>query len=185
MSYVQSGFAIITDIFLTASPIAILWNKLAICGLMSLGLMATIANALRNAFIPSLEESDLSHTIVPIVIVADLEFSLGVIAACVPTIMPLFSNHKNKESKTYNKMSGVNQNTIGSHGAKLNNGVMASDIELCYPYNTRTIANATFSQDGEQISDAELPLRVADRERVSGLQIPISTSWKVESKSMI
>jgi hypothetical protein len=67
MSYVQSGFAIITDLFLTASPVVILWNvristvrKLTICGLMSLGLMATVANALRNMFIPNLKESDIT-----------------------------------------------------------------------------------------------------------------------------
>jgi len=67
VSYVQSGFAIIADIFLTASPIAILWNirislkrKVAICGLMSIGLVATIANALRNVYIPDLTESDIS-----------------------------------------------------------------------------------------------------------------------------
>lgn len=66
-SYVQSGFAIITDLFLTISPILILWNirismrkKLAIWGLMSLGLMATIANAMRNIYIPVLKASDLT-----------------------------------------------------------------------------------------------------------------------------
>lgn len=67
MSYVQSAFAIIADIFLTLSPVAVLWNvkislnkKLAICGLMSLGLIATVANAIRNVFIPSLTEDDLT-----------------------------------------------------------------------------------------------------------------------------
>ncbi|OTA98543.1 hypothetical protein M426DRAFT_45973, partial [Hypoxylon sp. CI-4A] len=96
-SYVQSAFAILTDLFLTVSPVVILWNikinrrkKLGICGLMSLGLMATISNALRNVYIPNLIESDLTFTILPIVVVADLEFSLGVIAACIPTLMPLF-----------------------------------------------------------------------------------------------
>ncbi|KAI1658974.1 hypothetical protein F4813DRAFT_388232 [Daldinia decipiens] len=125
-SYVQSGFAILADLFLTASPIAILWNikisrskKVGICGLMSLGLMATIANALRNAYIPNLTESDFTYTIVPIVLVADLEFSLAVIAACIPTLMPLFK--KQKDRMTYSKMSGKqasgspSQNHIGSN----------------------------------------------------------------------
>lgn len=65
VSYVQSGFAIITDLFLSGSPIAILWKvqinlkkKVAICALMSLGLMATVANALRNVFIPNLTAKD-------------------------------------------------------------------------------------------------------------------------------
>lgn len=67
VSYVQSAFAILADLFLTVSPIVILWKvqislkkKIGICALMSLGLMATIANALRNAFIPNLTASDES-----------------------------------------------------------------------------------------------------------------------------
>jgi hypothetical protein len=67
VSYAQSAFAILSDLFLTLSPVAILWKikislgrKIAICSLMSLGLMATIANALRNAFIPNLSESDIT-----------------------------------------------------------------------------------------------------------------------------
>ncbi|KAI1087009.1 hypothetical protein F5B19DRAFT_497805 [Rostrohypoxylon terebratum] len=120
VSYVQSAFAILTDLFLTISPIAILWNikisinkKIGICALMSLGLMATIANALRNAYIPNLTESDFTFTIVPIVMVADLEFSLGVIAACIPTLMPLFK--KQKQRSTYSKMSGKQSAASSRH----------------------------------------------------------------------
>ncbi|KAI1452442.1 hypothetical protein F4805DRAFT_462737 [Annulohypoxylon moriforme] len=119
-SYVQSGFAILADLFLTVSPMAILWNikisrnkKIGICGLMSLGLMATIANALRNAYIPNLTESDFTFTIVPIVVVADLEFSLGVIAACIPTLMPLFK--KQKDRMAYSKMSGKQSSASSRH----------------------------------------------------------------------
>ena len=65
VSYVQSAFAVISDVFLTASPIFILWNvqmnrrrKVAICVLMSLGLVATASNALRNYYIPVLSSAD-------------------------------------------------------------------------------------------------------------------------------
>ena len=65
VAYVQSGFTIITDLFLTISPIVVLWNvriktgkKIRICILMSLGLIATISNALRNAFQPGLTSKD-------------------------------------------------------------------------------------------------------------------------------
>ncbi|XXG99322.1 hypothetical protein Hte_005659 [Hypoxylon texense] len=119
VSYVQSAFAILTDLFLTGSPIVILWDiristrkKVGICGLMSLGLMATIANALRNAYIPNLTEADFTFTIVPIVLVADLEFSLGVIAACIPTLMPLFK--RRNERKAYSKMSGKQSSSAAS-----------------------------------------------------------------------
>lgn len=65
VAYVQSGFTIVTDLCLTISPIVVLWNvrikpraKVRICCLMSLGLIATISNALRNAFQPALTGGD-------------------------------------------------------------------------------------------------------------------------------
>ena len=60
--YITISFAIMTDLFLTISPVVILWNikitpsrKLGICLLMSLGLIATIANALRLIYIPTFD----------------------------------------------------------------------------------------------------------------------------------
>ena len=65
VAYVQSGFTIVIDLCLTISPIVILWNvriktwkKVRICILMSLGLIATLSNALRNAFQPGLTSKD-------------------------------------------------------------------------------------------------------------------------------
>ena len=65
-AYVQSGFTIVVDLCLTVSPIIILWNvqvkrgrKSFICFLMSLGLIATISNALRNDFQKQLTSKDM------------------------------------------------------------------------------------------------------------------------------
>ena len=65
VAYVQSAFTIVIDLCLTISPIVILWNvriktqkKIRICGLMGLGLVATISNALRNAFQSGLTSED-------------------------------------------------------------------------------------------------------------------------------
>ena len=65
VSYVQSGFAVVVDIGLTLSPIFVLWNvkidrrrKIAICILMSLGIIATISNILRNVYVPTLTGED-------------------------------------------------------------------------------------------------------------------------------
>lgn len=65
IAYIQSGFNIITDLCLTISPIVILWKvristrrKVLICGLMSLGLTATISTALRNVYTPELTTSE-------------------------------------------------------------------------------------------------------------------------------
>lgn len=65
VAYVQSGFTVVIDLCLTISPIVILWNvrikkwkKFRICTLMSLGLVATVSNALRNEFQSGLTAPD-------------------------------------------------------------------------------------------------------------------------------
>lgn len=72
VAYVHSGFTIVIDLFLTLSPVVILWNvriktekKIRICVLMSLGLVATISNALRNAFQSGLTSKDPTCKFVP------------------------------------------------------------------------------------------------------------------------
>lgn len=67
VSYVQSACTIIADLAFTISPIVILWNvhisrgrKTLIVSLMSLGLIATVANALRNVFVGSLTSTDFT-----------------------------------------------------------------------------------------------------------------------------
>jgi hypothetical protein len=67
VAYVQSAFTILTDLALTISPIVILWNvkvdtvkKVLVCVLMSLGLVATLANALRNYYQQGLIVEDYS-----------------------------------------------------------------------------------------------------------------------------
>ena len=64
---VQSAFAVATDLLLTASPVAILWRvrikrgqKVQICSLMSLGLIATFSNALRNLYQQELTSPDFT-----------------------------------------------------------------------------------------------------------------------------
>lgn len=67
VAYVQSGFTIVIDLCLTSAPIIILWKvriekgrKTFICFLMSLGIIATISNALRNAFQTELTKPDFT-----------------------------------------------------------------------------------------------------------------------------
>ncbi|KAE8330057.1 hypothetical protein BDV39DRAFT_191014 [Aspergillus sergii] len=77
VAYVQSGFTIVIDLCLTSAPTVI-------CGLMSLGLVATISNALRNAYQGGLTAPDMSS------IVSILEIGTGVIAACIPACVLAF-----------------------------------------------------------------------------------------------
>lgn len=55
--YTQSGLTIVLDLFLSISPIPVLWNtqltcqqKIRVWGLIALGLISTVANALRNKY---------------------------------------------------------------------------------------------------------------------------------------
>jgi hypothetical protein len=67
VSYVQSAFTIVIDFGLTLTPAIVLWNvriqrgrKSFIIFLMSLGLTATVTNALRNAYVPTLTSPDFT-----------------------------------------------------------------------------------------------------------------------------
>ena len=70
VSYVHSGFTIVIDLCLTSAPVIILWHvritrgrKTLICGLMSLGLVATVSNGLRNCFQSGLTAPDMPCTL--------------------------------------------------------------------------------------------------------------------------
>uniref|UniRef100_A0A1Y1KZ45 Rhodopsin domain-containing protein n=1 Tax=Photinus pyralis TaxID=7054 RepID=A0A1Y1KZ45_PHOPY len=98
VAYVQSGFTIVIDLCLTTAPILILWNvkvkrgrKTFICLLMSLGLIATVSNALRNYFQNGLTTSDMTYDMTGVTVLAILELCSGIIAANIPACMPLFT----------------------------------------------------------------------------------------------
>ncbi|CAI7646619.1 unnamed protein product [Penicillium glandicola] len=103
VAYVQSAFTIVIDLCLTTAPIVILWNvkiqrgrKSLICCLMSLGLVATISNALRSYFQNGLTSSDMTYNMTGVTVVAILELSSGIIAACIPACMPLYTWYKQR-----------------------------------------------------------------------------------------
>lgn len=65
---IQSGFTIVIDLALTASPVFVLWNvrmppgrKVFVVVLMSFGLVATVSNALRNYALSDSVWKDLSR----------------------------------------------------------------------------------------------------------------------------
>lgn len=101
VAYVQSGFTIVIDLCLTMTPVIVLWGvkikrgrKTMICGLMSLGLIATISNALRNYFQGDLTSSDTTYKMTGVSVVAILELAAGVIAACIPACAPLLRRNR-------------------------------------------------------------------------------------------
>ncbi|KAH0007167.1 hypothetical protein KCU78_g11912, partial [Aureobasidium melanogenum] len=85
--YLQASYAVATDVVCTVLPIHVVWNvkiplstKAAVCGLMSLGLVATICSAIRAASLGTTTD-DLSYAYCIAAIWANTELSLGIIAA--------------------------------------------------------------------------------------------------------
>ncbi|KAI4146672.1 MAG: hypothetical protein LQ340_005850 [Diploschistes diacapsis] len=157
VSYVQSAFTIITDLCFTVSPIAILWNvqirkgrKVLICFLMSLGLVATISNALRNVFVPDLTSPDLTHAITPITIVAVLELSSGIIAACIPACMPLFQLQKIREQQSDRYLLGNRATKTTAWRPKSRsldgNETLVNDDSSLSALHTKTAVDVVISQ---------------------------------------
>jgi hypothetical protein len=108
-------------------------------------------------------------TIAPIIIVADLEFSLGVIAACIPTLMPLFKHSQTRA--TYVKASS--QFFTSPANRKGGSRRTASyDVELCQTYPK--------SETRIECGSREAPAGAEDNQEIA---IPFSKSWEVEYSS--
>ena len=67
VAYVQSALTIVTDLCLSLVPVYILWSikiatpkKIYVCSLFSLGLIATVSNAMRNAYTHTLTAEDFT-----------------------------------------------------------------------------------------------------------------------------
>ncbi|KAB8225745.1 hypothetical protein BDV33DRAFT_198156 [Aspergillus novoparasiticus] len=103
-AYVQSALTIVVDLCLTSAPAIILWGvriqrgrKIFICGLMSLGLIATTSNALRSYWQHYQTSRGLSFNMTWLTVFCILEQSAGIIAACIPACVPLFKRGKAKD----------------------------------------------------------------------------------------
>ncbi|MCJ1283108.1 hypothetical protein MMC26_002435 [Xylographa opegraphella] len=136
---IQSAFAVATDLLLTVSPIAILWRvrikrgkKIRICSLMSLGLVATFSNALRNLFQPELTDPDFTYAITPISCLAIIELNSGVIAACIPACVPYFNRYK-AQRFWY---------PLQSHATSTTNPTSKGTITLASSQGTVTVASS-------------------------------------------
>ncbi|PLB54130.1 hypothetical protein P170DRAFT_469595 [Aspergillus steynii IBT 23096] len=104
-AYVQSALTIVVDLCLTSAPVIILWDvriqlgrKLFVCGLMSLGLIATLSNALRSYWQYHQSSRGLSFNMTWLTVFCILEQSAGIIAACIPACVPIFRRGRAKEA---------------------------------------------------------------------------------------
>ncbi|CAJ2500227.1 Uu.00g030800.m01.CDS01 [Anthostomella pinea] len=94
--YFQGAFSAFSDLVLALFPITILWNlqlpfrsKLVIGFLMSLGVVATVAAAVKTVELNNLATMDFTWDAVELVYWFLAENWIIIICACVPTIKPL------------------------------------------------------------------------------------------------
>ncbi|KAK4545936.1 hypothetical protein LTR36_002500 [Oleoguttula mirabilis] len=85
--YLQTAMSVLTDIICTLLPIAVVWDltlslrdKVAVCGLMSLGVISTTFALVRASSL-GLMTSDLSWTYCWAAIWGDIEFGTGILGA--------------------------------------------------------------------------------------------------------
>lgn len=95
--YVQVAYSVITDLICTLLPIVVLWNvkidqqlKIAVCGLMSLGLIATACAIVRASSL-GIKTVDLSWDYSIAAIWANTELHLGIIATYLPLSRMIYS----------------------------------------------------------------------------------------------
>ncbi|OBT75515.1 hypothetical protein VF21_04919 [Pseudogymnoascus sp. 05NY08] len=85
--YLQVGYSVVTDLACTLLPIVVLWKvqmqqslKIAVCGLMSLGLIATTTAIVRASSLGT-TTTDLTYAYCMAAIWGNTELHLGIIAA--------------------------------------------------------------------------------------------------------
>ncbi|KAM0794306.1 hypothetical protein BDR22DRAFT_895239 [Usnea florida] len=114
--------AVSCDWALASLPIVFMWGmqmsikkKLGICILMSLGFFSGICAIVRTALLKDIIDntsSDVSWNVVPLTIWGLLETLLGIIAACIPTVKPLFDKPFRRTLNLNRKVAGERPDPI-------------------------------------------------------------------------
>ena len=98
----------LSDWVLATLPIFFLWNvqmssklKAVICCLMGMGFFSGICTIVRTVYYQNIYTEDVTWQVVDVIIWASLALWVGIIAACIPTLKPLFREIKHSllESK--------------------------------------------------------------------------------------
>ncbi|KFY08520.1 hypothetical protein V492_06157 [Pseudogymnoascus sp. VKM F-4246] len=122
--YLQVGYSVITDLACTLLPIVVLWKvqmrrplKLAVCGLMSLGLIATVTAIVRASSLGT-TTTDLSFDYCVAAIWGNTELHLGIIAANLSLSSSIYGYFMGRNRDGASGVSGSLFPTIGSKGSR-------------------------------------------------------------------
>ncbi|KAI9813676.1 MAG: hypothetical protein M1827_003747 [Pycnora praestabilis] len=93
----QGSFSVFTDLICSGFPIIVLWDvkiprrvKIALCGLMGLGVITAACSTVRTVLSGATKSVDQTWDGIDSKIWRCLECDLGVIAACMPPLYPFF-----------------------------------------------------------------------------------------------
>ncbi|KAK3168975.1 hypothetical protein OEA41_005423 [Lepraria neglecta] len=118
IGYYNGAVAVISDWALSSVPIVVMWNlqmsiqkKAGIAALMGLGTGATAI--VRTVLLRNLAAADITWDIIPTdnwagIFHLSVENHLGIIAACVPAIRPLFSHSQRLPFKGWSRIFAGN-----------------------------------------------------------------------------
>ncbi|KAI5204541.1 hypothetical protein E4T39_03553, partial [Aureobasidium subglaciale] len=112
--YLQASYGVATDLICTGLPIYVVWSvssiplltKTAVCGLMSLGLVATVCSAIRAASLRTTTD-DLSYAYCIAAIWANTELFLGIIAANLALSRSIYKYFTAHAKKLVSNTSGL------------------------------------------------------------------------------
>ncbi|KAH6665812.1 hypothetical protein B0J14DRAFT_550623 [Halenospora varia] len=165
--YLQVAYSILTDLICSLLPIVVLWNvriplrdKFLVCGLMSLGLIATTCAAIRASSLGT-SVVDLTYDYCIAAIWANTELHLAIIGAncaCGRSIYKYFryglnppettSDSGNRSRTGYFRASEPSLNLTGGHNTQTTSTIMSSkeeDIEIGnYPDTIKKQTEFTF-----------------------------------------
>ncbi|MCJ1433388.1 hypothetical protein MMC27_002748 [Xylographa pallens] len=176
--YVQGAYSAFTDLFLTLFPIVVIWNlqvklkvKVALAALFAMGLVATVAAAIKTAHLGELSDPDFTWVTVDLIIWYTTENYIIIIGGCLPTLRPLFnlsfgSAAASKESKK--RWKGYSSGSGGS----------ASKSAASHPYRasdeayvlSRVAENPYHGENNTQTNYEAKPALYSPADEVNGIK---------------
>ncbi|MCJ1375592.1 hypothetical protein MMC20_006829 [Loxospora ochrophaea] len=121
-SIYQGAATALEDLVLAALPIFLLRNvnislraKAGICVLMGMGVFSAACVIVRTALLKDQESEDSTFTSVPLLVAVILEQNTATIAACIPTLKPLFTTISTSYHSTRNSRGYIKQDDEGSY----------------------------------------------------------------------
>ncbi|KAL4876789.1 hypothetical protein BJY04DRAFT_231402 [Aspergillus karnatakaensis] len=97
IAYVYSSITIVCDITLGVLPACLIWGlqmtrrtKMALCGILSLGAIASVAVVMRLPYLHNYSDTDFLYSTYQIAIYSIMETGLAIIAGSLITLRPLF-----------------------------------------------------------------------------------------------